>query len=149
MTETHAPFPLDGGRAGDGGEEPVRRPSTAIARARRFRKAPTVAERLLWADLRQLKQNIRRQVPIGRFVADFAHHGVKLIIEIDGYFHTLDGAAERDAARTHWLQTQGYRVVRFSEEAVRNKRELVIQQIEAALASPPTPTLPPSRGKGE
>jgi very-short-patch-repair endonuclease len=120
-----------------------------------LREQSTLAERLLWADLRALKLNARRQVPIGQFIADFAHHGAKLIIEIDGCFHTLDGAAERDAARTRWLQSQGYRVLRFSDEAVRNSREIVLQQIEAALApnlttgSPPTPTLPPSRGKGE
>ena len=199
-----SPFPLEGGRAGDGGATPHRpngiqntasggqakeasslassdvddhqqsnadglpppsptlppsagrkgatrsRPATgAVRRARKFRKEPTVAERILWKALRELQMNFRRQVPIGRFIVDFAHHSSKLLIEIDGYYHGVESAAEKDAARTAWLNSEGFRVIRFSEKAVRDDVDAVVRQIVAATLSPPSPTLPPSRGKGD
>jgi len=108
-----------------------------------------VAERILWKALRELQMNFRRQVPIGRFIVDFAHHQSKLLIEIDGYYHGVEGAAEKDAARTAWLNSEGFHVIRFSEKAVRDDVDAVVRQIVAATLSPPSPTLPPSRGKGE
>ncbi len=148
-----SPFPLEGGRAGDGGataRQPRSRPvAGSVSRARRFREQPTLAERILWESLRGLKMNFRRQVPIGRFIADFAHHGSKLPIEIDGYYHGIEGAADKDAARTDWLVSEGFRVIRFSEKDVREDRDKVVRQIIAETLSPPSPTLPPSRGKGE
>ena len=82
-----SPFPLDGGRVGDGGD-PVdgraplrpRHAEGAIPRARRLRRQPTVGERLLWADLRKLGLNLRRQAPIGRYVADFVHFESRLVV---------------------------------------------------------------------
>ena len=65
------PFPLDGGRVGDGGETLSVRPrhrAGAVGRARHMRREPSFAEKVLWADLRKLKLNIRRQAPIGRFM---------------------------------------------------------------------------------
>ena len=153
MSEDTSPFPLEGGRVGDGGattRPPRSRPvAGSVGRARRFRKEPTLAERILWESLRELKMNFRRQVPIGRFIADFAHHGSKLLIEIDGYYHGVEGAAEKDAARTDWLVSEVYRVIRFSEKDVREDRDKVVRRIVAETLSPPSPTLPPSRGKGE
>ena len=58
-----------------------------------------MAERLLWEALRPLRMNFRRQVPIGRYIVDFAHHASSLLIEIDGYYHTVDGAESRSAGR--------------------------------------------------
>jgi len=43
---------------------------------------------------------------------------------------------------------QGYRILRFRDLAVVNDLAQIVQRIEAE-ASPPSPTLPPSRGKGE
>ena len=151
MSKAQAPFSLEGGRAGDGGptHEVNKRPAGGgVARARRFRRESTVAERLLWSELRKLKRNFRRQVPIGAYVADFAHHETRLIIEIDGYHHTLPDRVERDAARTVWLNAAGYRVIRFDEAAVRNAVQAVVEAILAEAVTPPSPTLPPSREKG-
>ncbi len=153
MSDEHTPFPLEGGRAGDGGgtsRKPRGRPATgSVSRARRFRKEPTLAERILWKALRPLQMNFRRQVPIGDFIIDFGHHQSKLLIEVDGYYHTVAGAPERDAARTAYLNAEGYRVIRFNEKAVRDDVDAVVRQILAEALSPPSPTLPPSRGKGE
>jgi len=93
--------------------------------------------------------NFRRQVPIGDFIIDFGHHQSKLLIEIDGYYHTVEGAAERDAARTAWLTKEGFRVIRFDEKAVRTDVDAVVRQIIAETLSPPSPALPSWRGKGE
>ncbi len=147
--EALAPFPLEGGKAGIGGDTVSgKRADPKITRARRLRREATVAERLLWAELRKLKLNIRRQVLIGRYVADFAHHESRLIVEIDGYHHTLPDRAEQDAARTAWLNAAGYRVIRFEEAAVRVDAAAVAGRVLAETVSPPTPPLPPSRGKG-
>lgn len=147
------PFPLEGGRAGDGGataRQPKSRPASgSVTRARRLRKQSTLAERILWDALRKSQLNFRRQVPIGRFIADFAHHASKLLIEIDGYYHGVEGAAEKDAERTAWLISEGFRVIRFSEQQVRDDVDAVVERILAETASSPSPTLPSSRGKGE
>src|ERR1700761_5584314 len=114
MSKHATPFPLEGGRVGDGGDtaRPAdRRPAKgSVTRARRLRKEQTVAERSLWKALRALKLNFRRQAPIGGFIADFAHHKSKLLIEIDGHFHGVEGAAEKDALRTRWPGARGFRV---------------------------------------
>ena len=52
---------------------------------------------------------IRRQVPIGRYIADFVCLRHRLIIEFDGPFHD----EEEDAIRDAWLATQYFRVLRF------------------------------------
>jgi very-short-patch-repair endonuclease len=82
--------------------------------ARRLRRDMTNAERRLWRFLRAHRLegwSVRRQVPLGPFVADFVCEEAGVIIEIDGGQH-----AERtsvDEERTRWLEANGYRVVRF------------------------------------
>ena len=167
MTRNDSPFPLDGGRAGDGGDVsamPARRSiransapewapkkahaAYAIPRSRRLRQDVTVGEQRLWQALRPLKLNIRRQAPIGPYVADFVNHTAKLVIEVDGYYHSLPERQATDAERDAWLTRQGYRVLRVSDHDVDQNLSKVIDRITAEL-SPPSPTLPPSRGKGE
>ena len=58
----------------------------------------------------------RRQVPIGRYIADFVcpilcARGARLIVEIDGGQH--DRSSPREAERSGFLQNQGYRILRF------------------------------------
>ena len=85
-------------------------------RARSLRKHTTDAERLLWRTLREFKQaglHFRRQVPIGSYVADFACHRAKIIIELDGSQHGEDDHVKYDSHRTAFLESRGYRVIRF------------------------------------
>jgi very-short-patch-repair endonuclease len=139
MNEAAAPFPPRGGRAGDGGPRhgPGKPSAGAVSRARRLRKTATVAERLLWEEVRKLNLNIRRQVPIGDYIADFASHAARLVIEIDGPYHDELDAKKRDAARTAWLNDAGYRVIRFPENAVRNDLYAVVEKIGAELKRSP------------
>jgi very-short-patch-repair endonuclease len=108
----------------------------------------TLGEQRLWTALRALKLNIRRQAPIGPYVADFACHAAKLVIEIDGYYHSLPDRQAADVQRDQWLARQGYRVLRVADAEVHDDLAKVVDRITAEL-SPPSPALPPSRGKGE
>ncbi len=82
-------------------------------RARSLRKNATDAERLLWRALRELDipVKIRRQHPIGRYVADFAIPALKLVIEIDGGQHATAG--EMDEKRTRQLNRDSYYLIRW------------------------------------
>jgi very-short-patch-repair endonuclease len=116
--------------------------------ARRMRKAPTEAERKLWWHLRHRLSldgsHFRRQVQIGPYIADFACHVLKLIVEIDGGQHGLQLA--EDAARTRRLQSEGYRVLRFWNNEVLSNIDGVMTIIQNAA----TPTPDPSpQGGGE
>ncbi len=109
----------------------------SVPRARRLRKEQSLAERRLWQTLRNRKlegAKIRRQVPIGPYIADFACFENWLVIEIDGAAHRLPGRAERDAARQAWIELQGFCVLRFGDLDVVNELDSVIHKIGAALA---------------
>ena len=110
-----------------------RRASPKLARALR-QTAPT-AERQLWALLRDRRLDglkFRRQVPLGRFVADFLCHRHRLVIEADGPFHNQ----ARDEARDAWLAAQSYRVLRFTIQAVLTDRRRVLDDILRAVERP-------------
>ena len=82
------------------------------ARARRMRKEMTPAERALWYALRNRRfmgLKVRRQVPVGPYIADFYCADRRLIIEADGSGHGFP----RDAARDAWLAAQGFRILRL------------------------------------
>jgi very-short-patch-repair endonuclease len=103
-----------------------------LERARYLRKHPTEAEYRLWFALRALKPlgfHFRRQAPIGNYIADFVCHRAKIVVEIDGSQH---GAAEnvlRDERRTTFLNSRGYRVLRFWNVEVMEGREEVVARI--------------------
>ncbi|WP_216838925.1 endonuclease domain-containing protein [Caulobacter sp. S45] len=121
----------------------------AIDRARRLRREMTLPEKLLWSELRKLDLHVRKQTPIGRYVADFAIHAARLIVEVDGARHDLPENQLHDAERDAWFEMQGYRTLRFTNAAVVNDLNGVVAMIATAALTPPSPTLPPSRGKGE
>ncbi|QEE46807.1 DUF559 domain-containing protein [Rhizobium sp. WL3] len=76
--------------------------------------------------------HFRRQVPIGPYFADFACYQIGLIIELDGSQHAADGGLVRDAARTAYLEGQGYKVIRFWNTEVLTELEAVLDAIYAA-----------------
>ena len=116
--------------------------------ARRLRIDSTEAERLLWQRLRnrQLGGNkFRRQVTIGPFIVDFACIDACLIVEIDGGQHS----EERDAARTAFLQSKGYRVIRFWNNEVLENIDGVLQSILMKIEDQaPSPNPLPLAGEG-
>ena len=119
------------------------------ALARHFRKNPTDAERLLWQRLRrqQLGFKFRRQAPIGRYIVDFVCFEKKLVIELDGGQHSLQ--RNRDDERTGWLNSQGFRVLRFWNYEVFEELDSVLEAIWNALHQTPHPNPPPQGGRAK
>ena len=106
------------------------------ATARQLRANTTDAEATLWRMLRQLPMDgshFRRQVPIGRYVADFACMAARLVIELDGSQHALVNNIARDEARTRWLEARGYRVLRFWNNEIIENPDGVLETIYAAV----------------
>lgn len=104
--------------------------------ARQMRRDPTPAEQKLWQRLRG-KQLIglkfRRQHPIDRFIVDFYCRQTYLVIEVDGPIH--DYTAEEDAIRQEFIEFQGLRVLRFTNEQVLGEIEGVLEQIALVIES--------------
>jgi len=102
-------------------------------RAGELRRNLTPAERKLWAALRndQLGVNFRRQHAIGNTIPDFVCISKKLIIELDGGQHLEQ--AEYDQQRTEYLQSKGYRVLRFWNNEILRDFDSVLRTIRAAL----------------
>ena len=120
-------------------------PDGAVGRARRLRRDMTDAEKAMWRLLREAfpEWHFRKQVPIRHYIADFASHRAKLVIEVDGGQH----ATEVDAPRSTVLEDEGYRIMRFWNNDVLGNGEGVWHAIATALQQPhPPPTLPPQGG---
>lgn len=108
----------------------------------------TDAERKMWTLLRSAfpEWRFRRQVPFRQYIADFASHRARLVIEVDGGQHS----EEVDAPRTAIIEADGYRVIRFWNNDVLANLDGVAIQLAAALAeASPPPNPPPSRGRAE
>jgi very-short-patch-repair endonuclease len=119
-------------------------------RARAMRLAPTDAERKLWWHMRHRlalpASHFRRQVRLGHYIVDFACHALKIVIEIDGGQHAEQ--SRRDARRTKFLESEGYRVLRFWNNEVLTNIDGVLEVIQSAVLATPTPT-PPHKGEGK
>jgi very-short-patch-repair endonuclease len=151
-------LPLEGGKLGgcreavlSSEQNPAREPThRARSSARRMRKDPTIAERMIWKALRRSELHFRRQVPIDKYVVDFAHLGSRLLIEVDGRVHEDPSNQQRDLERQTELEARGYRFVRCSEREAREYPDVVVERILAAVAEfTPIPGPSPSREGGE
>ena len=109
-------------------------PSGTVDRARKLRRSSTDAEKRLWRALReQLPQyKWRRQMPVGPFFADIACLAEKLVLELDGGQHAE--ATSYDQKRTHFLETQGYRVLRFWNNDVLSNTDGVLASVAEYLS---------------
>ncbi|PBC08335.1 endonuclease domain-containing protein [Mesorhizobium sp. WSM3859] len=99
--------------------------------ARSMRREPTEAEDRLWHELRGRRlDNIKfkRQVPIGRFVADFVCAEARLIVEIDGSQHA---ESRHDQERDAELKARGFRVLRFWNDDILRELDAVCDTIIA------------------
>lgn len=102
-------------------------------KAIQLRKDPTPAERKLWARLRndQLGVTFRRQHAVGNYIPDFCSPKAKLVIELDGSQHLEQVAYDEE--RTKYLESLGYKVIRFWNNDVLNKIDDVILAIIHAM----------------
>ena len=98
-----------------------------------LRKESTPAESKLWSRIRndQLGVTFRRQHAVGIYIPDFCSPKAKLIVELDGSQHLEQ--EEYDKERTKYLESQGYKGIRFWNNDVMNNVEGVILVIIHAL----------------
>ncbi|WP_340315669.1 endonuclease domain-containing protein [Rhizorhabdus argentea] len=112
-----------------------------IERLRSLRTFSTDAEKRLWSRLRgrRLEEaKFRRQVWLGNYIVDFVRLDRRLVIEADGGQHAEQ--QEYDHRRTAFLAQQGYRVLRFWNNDVRDNLDGVLTSIMNALKEEPSPS---------
>ena len=124
-----------------------------LANSKNLRRQMSDAERKLWSVLRNRQlggAKFRRQQPIGPFIADFVCQESRLIVEADGGQHSQSST---DGRRAAFLESKGYRLLRFWNNEILTNLDGVAQVVASALSTPhPAPAAPespsPSRGEG-
>ncbi len=104
-------------------------------RARENRKTPTDAEDKMWQSVRagKLGHKIRRQHPIGVYIADFVCIIKRVVIEIDGGYHSDPEQIQNDAQRTFVLGLKGFKVLRVTNAEVEDDLHAVTAKIKNLL----------------
>jgi very-short-patch-repair endonuclease len=136
-------FPSSSPLAGEGGDARSAATDEGVAGnkvrfARKLRREMTEAEWKLWHALRDRRfesYKFRRQVPIGKYIADFVCQECKLIIEVDGSQHAN---SPYDMERNAWLALRGYRVLRFWNIDIFQALDGTMMVILDALRAPPS-----------
>ena len=101
-------------------------------RARELRNNMTEHEKKLWFYLRKRFINncrFRRQYPIGNYVVDFICREKNLIIELDGGQHNEVQSLIYDRERTDFLESKGFKVIRFWNNDIDTNIEMVLNEI--------------------
>ena len=117
-------------------------------RARALRTNATRAERTMWRLLSRYRPKFTRQLVEGPFILDLACRAARLAVEIDGGQHADN---RRDAARTTWLESEGWTVIRFwnsdvSENAAGVAEAILSKAAELLKGTHPQP-LPSREGR--
>jgi len=114
--------------------QPYNRKLTVLSK--QLRNNPTNAEKYMWSKIR-MKQisgyQFYRQKPIGEYIVDFYCPEVRLVIEIDGEDHFHRNQLEVDKHRDEYLNTCGFKVLRFSNTDVLKNIEGVIESIKSEV----------------
>ena len=101
--------------------------------AKDLRRRATKAENVLWQKLRARQMEgckFRRQQPIDNYIVDFVCLENKLIIELDGGQHAA--GQSKDKKRDHFMELNGFTVLRFWNNAVFGNLEGVLEIIRKA-----------------
>lgn len=102
-----------------------------ISLAQNLRKNATPQEKQLWYDfLSSYPIRFQRQKAIGNFIADFYCHKAKLVVEIDGSQHFFDAGLVADAFRTEKLESYGLKIIRFTNQDIKNNFRGVCEYID-------------------
>ena len=100
--------------------------------AQKLRTKSTKSEIKLWQYLKSKKMmgyDFHRQKPIDNFILDFFCNKLNLALELDGYTHTFEEIAEKDALKQERLKEFGITVLRFCDEDVMKNMDGVLQVI--------------------
>ena len=82
-------------------------------------------------------QRCLRQHIIGDYIVDYLFRKSKVIVEIDGGYHFTEEQQKEDALRTEWLEGQGYKVIRFTNERILCDTDNVIKEVKKTLSDSP------------
>ena len=118
-------------------------------RAREMRTEMTEPETRLWLQLRAKRfSDVKFRREQRRCIVDFAANDPKLVVELDGDTHA--GREAYDAARTRFLESKGYRVVRYTNVEVMQNLDGVLQHLTSVIDEmrPPRPTRAPGWVRG-
>jgi very-short-patch-repair endonuclease len=121
-----------------------------VPSARELCTSQTPTEALLWESLRNPRLaglKFRRRHPVGPFVVDFSCPDRRLAIELDGDVHSTQQV--EDAEREALLAKAGYRMLRFSNQAVQNDLPSVLIQIRTVADSEPSRSAQPIPRTGD
>jgi len=102
--------------------------------AKELRGNQTISEKETWRLIESLNLPVRfrRQHPIDVYIVDFYCHKLKLVIEVDGEIHKIQ--PDYDDGRTIELEKLGLKVIRFSNEQIKNDQQTVETEIKKACA---------------
>jgi len=118
-------------------------------RSRELRRKSTLAEVLLWNELKRRKMlgyPFLRQRPIHQYIVDFYCPKLKLVIEIDGESHR--NKSQSDQIKQEALEQLGLHVLRFQDREVKHDMANVVRRIQNCIEQqvkqsdrghPPTP----------
>ena len=102
--------------------------------SQQLRKNMTSEERHLWYDfLKTYPVQFHRQYAIGIYIVDFYCWKAKLVIELDGSQHCEPDAVDYDRKRTHYLEEQGYCVLRYANRDVQKNFRGVCENIDLCV----------------
>jgi 5-methyltetrahydrofolate--homocysteine methyltransferase len=114
-------------------------------KAKEMRNKPTEAEKMLWNVLSNKgieNYKFRRQHIVGEYIVDFICLEKRLIVEVDGAVHNDVSQIEHDKQRTEWLESKGFKVIRFTNNQVLsdffNTIEKIRKELNTILVAPPS-----------
>jgi very-short-patch-repair endonuclease len=119
----------------------MKRDPLYVEMARQLRTDMTDAERRLWSRLRGFQlagHKFRRQHPIGAYIVDFICLRSRLVIEVDGGQHGEPDAQHTDDGRDAWMESHGYRVLRFWNHDVLTDTDSVVETVYNVLTESST-----------
>lgn len=125
-------------------------PEQQTEHARSLRIGQTDVEKRLWRELRNRQLDgfkFRRQHGIGPYIVDFICIEAGLVVELDGGQHAEQ--VSYDSRRSDFIESAGYRVVRFWNNEILENTEGVLERIRELLAVSPSPRPSPQGGEGE
>jgi very-short-patch-repair endonuclease len=95
--------------------------SSGVLRAKKLRTNMSEPEAIFWSAVRnnKLGHQFRRQHKIGPYYADFVCIEKRLIIELDGLQHGTEPAVKYDNARTDFIKSRAWNIVRIPNGYIR------------------------------
>ncbi|WP_420583357.1 endonuclease domain-containing protein [Reichenbachiella sp.] len=99
--------------------------------ARKLRNNMTLAEILLWQEIKNKQLGVRfsRQIPIDHFIVDFYCKDLFLAIEVDGESHYHDDQPTKDKKRQGRLESLGVKFLRFDDIDIKTNIKWVLNEI--------------------